>query len=54
MSEKKEKVNIKKLPCGGYAIMGIDIKSKQIVQVGYIGPNLLLDGFLPDGYVIVK
>jgi len=51
---KKEKSILKPLPCGGYAIQGIDTKTKQTIQVGYIGKNLSLDGFFPDGYEIKK
>lgn len=48
----KEKPQVKKLPCGGYAIYGIDNKSKQEIQVGYIGSNLNVEAFLPAGVTI--
>lgn len=38
--DKPNKISGKKLPCGGIAIYGIDLKSKQLVQIGYIGKNL--------------
>ena len=50
MSEAtKDKPIVKKLPCGGHAIYSIDIKSKQQIQVGYIGANLNLEAYLPVG-----
>ncbi len=39
-NEQKEKSKGKVLPCGGIAVYGIDLKSKQEVQVGYIGKEL--------------
>jgi len=45
--ENKDKVVAKKLKCGGTAIYTIDIKSKQLAQTGYIGPNLSLEAYLP-------
>jgi hypothetical protein len=55
MSEPiKEKTKLKQLPCGGYAIYGIDIKTKQEVQVGYIGSKLPLEGYISKDYTIVK
>jgi len=55
MSEPtKEKVKVKKLPCGGYAIYGVDFKSKQEVQIGYVGANLNAEAFLPKDHIIVK
>jgi len=35
----------KKLPCGGYAIFGTDSK-KNLVQIGYVGPNLPASEYL--------
>jgi len=53
MSEAtKEKPLVKKLPCGGYGIYGIDIKSKQHIQIGYIGAKLNLEAYLPPGVTI--
>jgi len=53
MSEPtKEKPVVKKLPCGGHAIYGIDFKSKQQVQIGYIGANLNLEAYLPAGVTV--
>jgi len=49
-----EKIKVKKLPCGGHAIYGVDTKTKQLIQLGYIGANLPLDGFLPAGYILEK
>jgi len=55
MSEPiKEKTKLKQLPCGGYAVYGVDIKTKQEVQVGYIGPNLPLESYVSKDYIIVK
>jgi hypothetical protein len=50
MSDKpatKKKPKLKKLACGGYGIFAEDPKSKTEGQIGYIGPNLSLDGFCP-------
>ena len=53
MSEAtKEKPLVKKLPCGGYGIYGIDIKNKQQIQIGYIGAKLNLEACLPAGVTI--
>lgn len=53
MSEQKtEKAIIKQLPCGGYAILGVDTKNKTAVQTGYIGKDLPLEGFFPNGYTV--
>lgn len=55
MSEPtKDKLTAKKLPCGGTAIYGIDVKSKQVIQIGYIGANLNVDAFLPKDCVVQK
>lgn len=54
MSDTKTSYKVKKLPEGGWAIYGIDSKTKQESQVGYIGENLDLQGFLPEGAQIVK
>jgi hypothetical protein len=42
----------KKLKEGGYALYGVDPKTKQEMQVGYIGEGLPLDGYLPKGLKI--
>lgn len=42
-NETKDLKNVltaKKLPCGGYAIYGIDMKTKNPTQVGYVGKGL--------------
>jgi hypothetical protein len=52
MDPTKEKPVVKKLPCGGHAIYGIDFKSKQQVQIGYIGANLNLEAYLPPGITL--
>lgn len=53
MSEAiKEKPKVKKLSCGGYAVYGIDTKSKQEIQIGYIGANLNVESFLPAGVTV--
>jgi len=39
----------KKLAEGGYALYAIDLKTKQETQVGYIGENLTLEAWLPQG-----
>lgn len=54
MSESKDKPVAKKLPCGGYAIFTIDLKSKQLAQTGYVGPNLEPSAYLPKDVVIQK
>ena len=55
MSEPtKDKPTAKKLPCGGIAIYGIDTKTKQTIQVGYIGANLNPEAFLPKDCVVQK
>ena len=51
---KKEKSIARKLPCGGYAIYTNDIKTKTLMQTGYIGSNLKLEAWLPEGTVIEK
>jgi len=48
----QEKPVIKKLPCGGYAIFASDSKSKTLVQVGYLGANLPVEGYLPKDVVV--
>jgi hypothetical protein len=53
-TQKQEKTKIKQLPCGGYAIIGVDGKSKAETQIGYIGQNLPLEGYFPGGYIISK
>jgi len=42
----------KKLKEGGYALYGTDSKTKQEIQVGYIGENLNLEAWLPKGVKI--
>jgi len=42
----------KKLKEGGYALYGIDPKTKSEIQVGYIGEGLPLEGYLPKGLKI--
>jgi hypothetical protein len=42
----------KKLKEGGYALYGIDPKTKTETQVGYIGENLTLEAWLPKGVKI--
>lgn len=56
MSENKvaEKLKVKKLPCGGHAIYGVDPKSKQLAQVGYIGASLPVEAFMPENAVLEK
>ena len=55
MSEPtKDKFTAKKLPCGGIAIYGVDVKTKQVMQVGYIGPGLNAEAFLPKDCVVQK
>jgi len=54
MSEQAEKLKIKKLPCGGHAILGKDTKTKAEMQIGYIGANLPLDGYKPENAEIIK
>jgi len=49
-----EKPIVKKLKCGGYGVYTIDVKTKMSVQTGYIGPNLTLEAFLPEGAVVEK
>lgn len=36
----------KQLPCGGYAIFGIDIKTKNRIQIAYVGPGLPAEEYL--------
>lgn len=54
MSETKTTYKVKKLPEGGWAIYGIDSKTKQEAQVGYIGENLNVEAFLPEGAQLIK
>jgi len=55
MSDKPaDKIRVKKLPCGGYAIYGIDFKTKQEVQVGYVGAGLNAEAYLPKNAEIIK
>jgi len=50
----QEKPVVKKLKCGGHGVYTIDQKSKQLVQTGYIGPNLSLEAYAPKDAVIEK
>jgi len=54
MSENKTTYKVKKLPEGGWAIYGTDPKTKTEAQVGYIGENLKVEAFLPEGAQLVK
>jgi hypothetical protein len=54
MSENKDKPTVKLLPCGGHAIFAVDPKTKQSTQIGYIGKNLPLDGYMPAGTTVQK
>lgn len=38
----------KKLECGGTAVYAVDAKSKQEVQVAYIGPGLPVEAWLVE------
>lgn len=53
-NEQSKDLTAKILPCGGYAIFGIDQKSKNRIQIGYVGPNLNKDAFLPKDIKIEK
>ena len=54
MSETKQQIKVKKLPEGGWAMYGIDTKEKKEVQIGYIGENLKVEAFIPEGAQLVK
>jgi len=55
MSEPtKDTLTAKKLSCGGIAIYGIDLKTKQPTQIGYIGANLPLEAYLPKNCILQK
>ena len=54
MSDNKTTYKVKKLPEGGWAIYGTDPKTKTEAQVGYIGENLKVEAFLPEGAQLVK
>jgi len=54
MSENKDKPTVRRLPCGGHAIFAVDPKTKQSTQIGYIGKNLPLDGYMPAGTIVQK
>jgi len=45
-NEQNKDLIAKQLPCGGYAIFGFDLKSKAKIQIGYVGANLPLEGYL--------
>ena len=49
-----EKPVVRKLKCGGWGIYTIDPKTKQQAQTGYIGANMTLECWLPEGAVIEK
>lgn len=51
-SEQKAVTTGKKLPCGGIAIYGIDIKTKQQIQIGYVGKNLAETPYWTQGVQI--
>jgi hypothetical protein len=42
----------KELAEGGYALYSIDPKTKQETQVGYIGENLNIEAWIPQGVKI--
>jgi hypothetical protein len=46
--QPKNDLTAKKLPCGGYAIYGMDTKTKSKTQIGYVGPNLSVEAYLKD------
>jgi hypothetical protein len=52
--DDKNKTIIRKFKCGGHGIFTVDLKTKQLQQTGYIGPNLTLEAWLPDGATIEK
>ena len=54
MSETKTSYKVKKLPEGGWAIYGTDPKTKTEAQIGYIGENLKVEAFLPEGAQLNK
>lgn len=54
MSETKTTIKVKKLPEGGWAIYGIDPKEKKEIQMGYIGENLNVEAFVPEGAQLIK
>lgn len=55
MSEQNNKdLTAKKLPCGGLAIYGIDPKTKNRVQIGYLGKDLPIEAWLSKDVKIEK
>lgn len=50
----QEKPVVKKLKCGGWGVYTTDPKTKMPAQTGYIGPNLSLEAYLPEGAVVEK
>jgi len=50
----QEKPIVKKLKCGGWGIYTTDVKTKMLAQTGYIGSNLTLECWLPEGAVVEK
>jgi len=51
---KKETTIARKLACGGYAIYANDVKTKTLMQIGYIGSSLKPEAWLPAGTVIER
>lgn len=54
MSDNKTSHKVKQLPEGGWAIYSIDPKDKKEIQTAYIGPNLKVEAFLPEGAQMSK
>jgi len=52
--DNKNNLTAKKLPCGGYAIFGIDPKTKNPAQVGYVGKGLADVPYYLDGVKVEK
>jgi hypothetical protein len=48
----QEKLVIKKLKCGGWAMYSEDAKTKTQIQTGYIGSNLKPEAWVPAGTII--
>jgi hypothetical protein len=56
-NEQKDIKNVltaKKLPCGGYAVYGIDMKTKNTAQVGYVGKTLAEFPYYFEGVKVEK
>jgi hypothetical protein len=47
-------IKVRKLPEGGWGIFTLDRKTKAEQQTGYIGPNLKVEAFLPEGAELEK